>query len=128
MLVLEDKHHLAIYNVLERVREVYEKRNPDEALNQEQKELCRKVWIDTEVCRGRQLALLDKYCVGLGPVQARKGDSICILHGSRIPWVLRARPPEANTYEVIGQCFVHGLMYGEAVDWAEEDADTFVLV
>lgn len=31
-------------------------------------------------------------------------------------------------YEVIGECYVDGVMYGEAVDWKEDEADTFVLM
>jgi hypothetical protein len=115
---------LTLYNELEHLREVYENRSVVDGSSEElHKKLC---WY-TEVCKGRKLAVLEKYYIALGPYQARKGDCICILHGSGVPWVLRPQT-ETGTYEVVGQCFVDGLMYGEAVDWTEESANTFVLV
>jgi hypothetical protein len=114
---VSENTHLAKYHTLEHMRDVHEMHNPlHETPSQEQKELYRKIWVDTKVCEGRKLAILGKHCLALGPSQAKKGDSICILHGSRVPWVLRPRPTESDTYEVVGQCFVHGAMYGEAVD------------
>lgn len=45
---------------------------------------------------------------------ARSGDQICLVFGSRIPFVLR--PLENKNYKLIGECFVYGLMHGEATD------------
>ena len=67
-------------------------------------------------CRGRRLAVLDKYPLGLVPDFAKPGDLVCVLHGSSTPMVLRKVETD---FEVIGDCYVHGLMYGEAVDWSE---------
>jgi len=30
-------------------------------------------------------------------------------------------------FVVMGQCYVDGIMHGEAVGWAEEEADTFLI-
>jgi hypothetical protein len=121
---LSDDEAVVIYDELEVLRELSSNGLPHDGSN---KELHRKIWVHTENCRGRRLALLEKYWITLGPSRSRKGDSICILHGSNVPWVLRPKQ-EAGTYEVIGQCFVDGVMYGEAVDWLDEDADTFILI
>ncbi|GKT61461.1 heterokaryon incompatibility protein [Colletotrichum tofieldiae] len=48
--------------------------------------------------------------VGLAPVFARAEDRIVCLRGCSTPMVLR---PLGNRWEVIGECYVHGAMYGE---------------
>lgn len=118
-----DEEAIAIYNELEHLRELSFNGLPHDGSN---KDLHRKFWLNTEVCRGRRLSVLEKYWVMLGPAQARKGDFICIIHGSSVPWVLRTRGMDA--YELVGQCFVDGLMYGEAVNWSEDDAESFFLI
>ena len=69
-------------------------------------------------CRGRRLAVLDKYPLGIVPDLTKPGDLICVLHGSSTPMVLRKVEKD---FESIGQCFIHGIMYGEAFDWLEGD-------
>lgn len=118
-----DDEAIAIYNELERLRELSVN---GLALDGSNKDLHRKIWVNTEVCKARRLAVLQKHWIMLGPTQATKGDFIGIIHGSSIPWVLR--PRGMRTYEVVGQCFVDGVMYGEAVDWKEDDVETLVLI
>lgn len=55
-----------------------------------------------------------------------KGDKIVVLHGARVPFVLRARPD--GKFNVVGQCFYDGVMYGEMADLNDENADIFTLV
>jgi hypothetical protein len=74
----------------------------------------------------RQLFLSSKHRFGLVPSTTRKGDEICILHGSAVPIALR-RVGSSQAYSVIGQCYVDGCMEGEQVDWAEDEADAFWL-
>jgi hypothetical protein len=45
------------------------------------------------------------------PYTARKGDCISILTGSCLPFVFR---PIGDHYQLIGPCYVHGIMNGEA--------------
>ncbi|KAF8858565.1 hypothetical protein BDZ45DRAFT_392091 [Acephala macrosclerotiorum] len=77
-------------------------------------------------CKGRRLGVLQKHWIMLGLAQAKKDDFIATIHGSSIPWVVR--PLGMDTYKIVGKCFVDGVMYGEAVDWTEEDAETLVLI
>ncbi|KAF2649500.1 HET-domain-containing protein [Lophiostoma macrostomum CBS 122681] len=57
-----------------------------------------------------------------------KGDLVCILHGSRVPVILRpANDSSDTTYKVIGWCYLDNAMFGEAVNWEEEEAQEFVL-
>jgi hypothetical protein len=62
--------------------------------------------------------------LGLAPRVAQSGDLICILHGSKVPVLLRK---SGKCYLVVGQCYFEGYMYGELVDWEENDADVFKL-
>ena len=74
----------------------------------------------------RRLFHGERACLGLAPQAVGVGDLVCVLHGSRVPCVLR-RVEEGNTYELVGQCYYENWMYGDQVDWAQDDADTFEL-
>ncbi|KAH6675326.1 heterokaryon incompatibility protein-domain-containing protein [Plectosphaerella plurivora] len=64
------------------------------------------------VCANRRLFLTDDGEVGLGPGVMRPGDVVCVLYGMRVPVVLRRI---GETYAVVGECYVDGLMKGSAV-------------
>lgn len=51
--------------------------------------------------------------MGMCPDTAQVGDLVCVLFGAQIPFVLRKREPEG--YIVVGECYVHGIMDGEAM-------------
>ncbi|TVY33496.1 Heterokaryon incompatibility protein 6,OR allele [Lachnellula subtilissima] len=54
-----------------------------------------------------------KHFVGLAPPGAEAGDLICILFGCSVPVVLKRTE---KTFKFVGECYVHGMMDGEAVD------------
>ena len=57
--------------------------------------------------------------LGLAAATARPGDKICILLGCNFPLVLR--PFEGTEHwELIGSCYVHGIMDGEAMEWLKD--------
>jgi hypothetical protein len=73
---------------------------------------------------------------GLAPSQARYGDIICILFGCSVPVVLREhrdtvfrRSPSIDYpyYEFIGECYVHGMMDGEAKTMVDCEPEDFKL-
>jgi len=51
--------------------------------------------------------------IGWVPFRTRAGDQVCVMQGMRIPLILR---PRGDRWEVIGACYVHGLMDGELWD------------
>lgn len=56
--------------------------------------------------------------VGLAPLGTCKGDLICVLLGYRFPIVLRkhcASSKATSEYQIVGTCYVPGLMMGEAI-------------
>jgi hypothetical protein len=46
-------------------------------------------------------------------VSAGEGDSIVIFRGARVPHVIRKR---GDDWELIGDCYVHGIMHGSFFD------------
>lgn len=77
------------------------------------------------ICAGRRIAFGESQGFGLVPKTAKCGDVVCILHGSKVPIVLRRL---GRCHRVVGQCYWHGWMYGEKVDWSEGEGGLFKLV
>jgi hypothetical protein len=50
--------------------------------------------------------------MGMGPLNIKNGDLICVLLGCDLPLILRKTE---GHYLVIGECFVLGLMDGDAL-------------
>jgi hypothetical protein len=63
--------------------------------------------------RGRRLFRTHSGMLGLGPAWVSKGDIVIAALGCASPLVLRAT--EENRYQVGGECFVYGMMNGEAL-------------
>jgi hypothetical protein len=52
--------------------------------------------------------------IGWVPSNTEKNDLICILYEGQVPYVLR---PCEGGYKLVGECYIHGLMEGEAIEW-----------
>jgi hypothetical protein len=63
--------------------------------------------------RGRRLFRTHSGMLGLCPAWVSKGDIVIAALGCALPLTLRAT--EENRYQVGGECFVHGMMNGEAL-------------
>ena len=61
---------------------------------------------------GRVFFTTEAGFIGLAPKAARKGDQVHILLGCQSPMLLR--PEDTGTFSVVGECYIHGLMDGEA--------------
>lgn len=62
-------------------------------------------------CSERKMFITDNGCLGLGPQAMRDNDIVCIVSGSIVPLVLR---PSGDTYKLVGEVYIHGIMFGEA--------------
>jgi hypothetical protein len=66
----------------------------------------------------RLIVTAERNTLGLVPAKAKKKDLICILAGLSVPIVLREvggdKLKVEFSYELIGECYVHGMMDGEA--------------
>lgn len=49
--------------------------------------------------------------VGIGPCDVEISDVICTFLGGSVPYILRQEPD--GIYSLIGEAYVHGIMYGE---------------
>ena len=57
--------------------------------------------------------------IGWVPHAAQTGDIVSLMRGSPVPVIIRPSQRE-NSYLVIGQCYIHGIMDGEAVVGKED--------
>lgn len=66
---------------------------------------------------GRRLLCSSSGLLGLGPMSTAQDktcrDEIWLLRVARVPFILRRISDDR--YQIIGEVYVHGLMYGEAV-------------
>jgi hypothetical protein len=67
---------------------------------------------------GRIFARTGRGYYVLGPAALEAGDVVCILFGGKVPFCLR---PMGRRYLIVGECYVHGLMKGEAIDMLVRD-------
>lgn len=52
--------------------------------------------------------------MGLVPTGTAKTDKVCYMQGIRVPCILRAHPEQFEKYIFLGQCYIDGMMHGEA--------------
>ena len=79
-----------------------------------------------EVVWMRRLIITQHEALGLAPEESKKRDLICILYGCSVPVALRRMvDPSSNKeyYIFIGECYVHGIMDGEAFELARSRSD-----
>ena len=58
---------------------------------------------------------------GLGPQYLMEGDLCCVLFGAKVPFILREVD---RGYVLVGECYVQGIMHGEAVEmWRKGDSE-----
>jgi hypothetical protein len=58
----------------------------------------------------RRLFKTTKGYIGIGPRSLEKGDAVTLFKGGMVPLVIRSR---GDKWELIGDCYVHGIMHGE---------------
>ena len=63
--------------------------------------------------QGRLVVETREGYIGLVPEMAQLGDQVCVLLGCDLPMLLR--PTSESEYQVVGSCYVDGLMFGEAL-------------
>ncbi|KAE8447238.1 hypothetical protein EG329_010932 [Mollisiaceae sp. DMI_Dod_QoI] len=81
-------------------------------------------WVD-RASLGSRMFRGEKNFLGTGSRYVQPGDLICVLYGGQTPFVLRE--VEEGRMRFVGDCYVHGIMEGEALDLGLETVD-FVMV
>jgi hypothetical protein len=57
--------------------------------------------------------------MGSGVYSLQKGDVVVLFAGANVPYLLRPIPNKENTFSLIGEAYVHGIMGGEGVKCVE---------
>lgn len=66
---------------------------------------------------GKCFVKLGNGLLGVGPDTTRAGDLVVVFFGGRVPFILRQH---GSYYVLLGECYIHGIMDGEAIDcWRE---------
>ncbi|KAM7206457.1 Heterokaryon incompatibility protein (HET) domain containing protein [Naviculisporaceae sp. PSN 640] len=63
---------------------------------------------------GKRLFRTENGLIGLAPDEIVVGDTLSICDGARMPLLLRDRG--GGLWQLVGPCYVHGIMHGEARD------------
>ncbi|KAJ4987096.1 nol1 nop2 sun family protein [Stagonosporopsis vannaccii] len=86
---------------------------------------------------GRNFAITNTGYIGLIPEKAKPGDHLVLMPGGKVPYILRRvreskkrrhwkKRNAVRRYEFIGDCYIHGIMHGEA--WDESKLQKIILV
>ncbi|KAI9148970.1 Heterokaryon incompatibility protein [Paramyrothecium foliicola] len=82
----------------------------------------------------RRMFITRRGYLGLGPANTLEGDRIFLLHGGRTPFLLRKGTENLNatvhrsedSYHFVGDCYVHGIMDGEAMAWDLPQSEVYL--
>jgi hypothetical protein len=77
----------------------------------------RDVRVSCIYTRNRRFAYTEQGYMCLVSAQAQVGDIVFVLAGGSMPFVLRSHGCD---YFLVGECYVHGLMDGEALDFLKD--------
>jgi hypothetical protein len=80
-----------------------------------------------QTVRGRALFITSNGYIGLGPEDLKQGDAVAIFHGAKTPFVVREAAKD-NQWSLIGDCYVHGIMSGEALEGQKEKNQAFIVI
>ena len=67
----------------------------------------------------RKFFITDQGYMGIGAYLMEPGDKVCVLFGGATPYIVRPTSVPGE-YLFLGECYVHGLMDGEAIKLWEE--------
>lgn len=73
---------------------------------------CASVPLNASHILNRHLFLTESRFLGLHSRGLAISDILCVLHGCGVPVILR--PASNKGFLVVGECYVHGIMDGEA--------------
>jgi hypothetical protein len=67
----------------------------------------------------RRFATTSRKAFALVHPNAKQGDLVCIFLGAEVPFVIRRKDSGSGSgneeFELVGQCYVHGLMEGQGL-------------
>jgi hypothetical protein len=83
----------------------------------------------TSAAHGRIFMRTNKGYYGLAPRGVKAGDCIAVIPGGSMPMVLRplGSDVEGTEFQLLGECYVHGIMKGEVMQNVEVPLEDIVL-
>ena len=72
-----------------------------------------------EVHKGRRICVTKGRYMGITTYDTQKSDLLVLIEGSKMPFVLRSK---SDDFEIIGDCYIHGIMDGELKSIPEESS------
>lgn len=66
------------------------------------------------ILTGWKFVVTKRHDVGIVPPTARKGDVVFVIDGGVVPFLLRKEEAFGGSFSLVGECYIHGLMLGEA--------------
>lgn len=75
--------------------------------------MCAAAWVESMF--KMRFYLTRAGLMGMGPTAILPGDSVYVVAGARVPFVLRKGNGNVHTHRFIGDCYLHGMMMGEAL-------------
>ena len=90
-------------------------------------------------CGGRALFLTEDHRMGLAPSVTRLEDKVCVIHGCRVPFIIRpieerktrtedGKKIRQKCYVLVGECYIDGFMDGEALRDDKVEAEDIFLI
>lgn len=77
---------------------------------------------------GRKPFITSSGRLGFGPTNLQEGDQVCVLDYAEAPNMLRCSKEENGLrYQVLGQAYVHGMMYGEVETLGIEEQEIILV-
>ena len=80
------------------------------------------------VCQNRLRGITRAGLPGQFPLRSQKGDIVFIPCGSALPFVIRHSPECPSKFIWIGECYVHGVMEGQAFDGNESSIEELKII
>lgn len=65
--------------------------------------------------------------VGTVPKSAEADDVVAILKGGHVPFILRESSTRPGAFRLVGECYIHGMMNGEALSLPQVTEEEFQL-
>ncbi|KAK4233654.1 HET-domain-containing protein [Achaetomium macrosporum] len=78
-----------------------------------------------DIVEDKDLFVTGNGYIGLGHETCAVDDVVCVFSGGEVPYIVRAAGEHSYTF--LGECYVHGIMDGEAMD-GRGDFEQFTLV
>ena len=63
----------------------------------------------------KRLAITERGDLSIVQRLSNVGDRVCILPGSKMPFLMRSMPASDGHYQLVGESYVDGLMFGEGL-------------